>query len=1385
MAITLHAAVGHLELHGPLAGGPLRRVLDEPAVAPLRIYGERYRRLVGQRPTDAAALLALGRELYDWLNGEQGWLRQLRQVVTADFGLELRGPLEPDDVEWAVLNAPWELLADEKGFLAEDIILGFAPVRRLGQPKASPPLDAYRLGVAFMASTPRGVVDLDFEHEERAILTAIDPKLGIDLLVEDSGDPSELRLRLGELSTFQVLHLSCHGHNAWRPRDQLGAASQPVLMMEDHQGDERPTTAAALLSEMAPYQPRLLFLSACLSAAGVGDGDAIGGVADSLATVLVRGGTPAVLGWDGSVSDVAATRFARVLYKELGNRRPPAAAVAVARQVLLATKPEGSPGEDVANPDGQLAAEREAVRRDWHMARLWLGPEGGGPLVVGTKKRSLLPADHGHKRLLKARQAASEVAAPEMFVGRRRELQNARRALAGTEHAGVLLHGLGRLGKSSLAAHIASRHRDLILAVTFGNYDALSVLDDLIEALEDHRPAYDLLVRARVEIGEAALFERPQLLRRWLIDLLTGPCSQKPDGWPVMLLIDDLEQILVADPAGRRHRVRDAERPVLAAVLRAFAPGRSDSRLLLTSRFTFTLVDEHGDELAGRLVEQHLGLLNDSEREKLSRRQVEMAKLSDTQRKSASEAEMQHHLLARAQGLSQGIPGLQDLLGRKIVLDPAVSTATAEATLDAVQAWLDGGALPEAVEVRAFLENLALQTMLDLAGDGGRALLRAATLFERPVPIVAFEVLAAKVGGSFPRLVDLGLLDRFEDLVDPRTPAFAVTSLLGRRLGPLSEAEACTLGAIALPGLFRVWGGADKRPRPVVTNHELARLGLLAGSVEVVTACAGDTVRGLFESHDYREAAALGGAALALLDAESQPPPLNLLLPLVDALWRLGELVRVDVLLERVADQLADPEKAGSGSDSTEQRALLFRQGRRYYAASRLDEAQAKFTRMAELAVAAGDLHDLANARGRIADILVARGELDEALRVRQLEELPTFERLGDLRNVAVTKGRIADILVARGELDEAMRVRQHEELPIFERLGDVRGIAITKGKLADIFVIRGMLDEALRIRLEDELPIFLRLGDVREIAGAYRKVAEIIRIRGHVDEALRLLREEALPRAQQFESTRDTAAYQGQIADILIEFGKLDEALRVVRDEALPNAERASDVKLIAALQGRIADILEARDRCNEEALRIRQQEVLPVFERFNDVHAIAVTKGKIADLLEARDQRDEALRILEQEVLPIFERLHDVREIAITKGRIADIFFARGEFDEARELQEERLAINRDHRFLSGIAGALWDLALIDLRQDKRPDALHRLAKAYELVLQLDRTEGIAAIGAVLGQMLASFSKRGGEALEVLNRSAAAYRQLGRAEQADQVEILIRQLDVGGDTA
>jgi esterase/lipase superfamily enzyme len=144
---------------------------------------------------------------------------------------------------------------------------------------------------------------------------------------------------------------------------------------------------------------------------------------------------------------------------------------------------------------------------------------------------------------------------------------------------------------------------------------------------------------------------------------------------------------------------------------------------------------------------------------------------------------------------------------------------------------------------------------------------------------------------------------------------------------------------------------------------------------------------------------------------------------------------------------------------------------------------------------------------------LQARGQLDEALKIRNEEELPVYERLGDVRSRALTMGKIADILQARGQLDEALRYRM-EELPVYERLGATRDLLVARTEQAITRLLRGhegdrdeahrlshlALDEARRL----ELPEAQQIEQLIEQAGLGARPQEAVSGEGPDDSSFR-----------------------------------------------------------------------------------------------------------------------------------------------------------------------------------------------------------------------------------------------------------------------------------------
>ena len=224
-------------------------------IARFKDWAVRYETAVkadrGERSNSYEKLLAMGREVSDWLD-EQGWIEKLTDgagpieldIETADT--------KPDATARAFLDVPWELLATAShGFLALDPARPFCVQRRLGK-RAARLTEAERrdLFLMFMAASPRNVKPvLDYEAEEAGILAATNPR-DLTLTVEESGCLAFLSERLNKEGPFEALHLSCHG--------DIARSGDPFLLLESPEGELAKATAADLYAAFGQRQPALI-----------------------------------------------------------------------------------------------------------------------------------------------------------------------------------------------------------------------------------------------------------------------------------------------------------------------------------------------------------------------------------------------------------------------------------------------------------------------------------------------------------------------------------------------------------------------------------------------------------------------------------------------------------------------------------------------------------------------------------------------------------------------------------------------------------------------------------------------------------------------------------------------------------------------------------------------------------------------------------------------------------------------------------------------------------------------------------------------------------------------------------------------------------------------
>jgi tetratricopeptide (TPR) repeat protein len=280
---------------------------------------------------------------------------------------------------------------------------------------------------------------LEIEDEQRKLIQAVgnleatgsQPKIVIEFL--DNAALPEIEAALAA-RRHDILHIS--GHGAYLERLEKG-----VLYLEDERGDERKTSGAELGAVLRRHKSlKLLILSACETAIALRDGVVEG--------ISAASGIPAILAMRFAVTDAGAKQFTTTLYDTLAKGETLAHSVAQGREALWRA----------------VAEQRKAVPDVYHIAEwftpvLYLNQFVGA--IVDVKKPYHLPADFYPRSRFEAGERSRFIG--QGFIGRKRYLIRLRRAFEQGHH--VCLHGLGGMGKTTLAEAFVRNYRNRALKV--------------------------------------------------------------------------------------------------------------------------------------------------------------------------------------------------------------------------------------------------------------------------------------------------------------------------------------------------------------------------------------------------------------------------------------------------------------------------------------------------------------------------------------------------------------------------------------------------------------------------------------------------------------------------------------------------------------------------------------------------------------------------------------------------------------------------------------------------------------------------------------------------------------------------------------------------------
>ncbi|MEW5857107.1 MAG: tetratricopeptide repeat protein, partial [Cyanobacteriota bacterium] len=1016
-----------------------------------------------------------GRKLYNWLDGSDRFLQQLLDrhrgegIVLAIAATE------------KLAHLPWEVLHDGNSFLVERLP-AVVPVRWVSSDavkklsvEAEPENRA--LQVLFMATSPLGVEPvLDFEAEEGRILEAT-ARHQIDLKVEESGCLSELGYLVDAYGKgyFDVLHLT--GHATF-------ADGQPRFITETETGEAYLASAADIAKELQFRLPKLIFLSGCRT----GQAGKSGAV-PSMAEELLKSGAKAVLGWGQKVLDSDATEAAAALYQELAAGKQLTEAVACTYQALIKNK-----------------------ARDWHLLRLYAAGTLPGELVTPLRTRGRKPAPPPITTQFLDPAGKVKVATRESFVGRRRQLQNCLRALTQSpDEVGVLIHGMGGLGKSSLAARLCDRLPNFARVVWVGRIDEPSLVSRLAEKLEDKE-----LRQALQDPDEELKFRLRRVFRQ--------------DSLHFLLVLDDFEVNL--EPRDGGYVLQPEAATVFQALAWAIRETYAPHRLILTCRYDFDSTQLQ------YFYKQPLEALRGADLQKKCSR---LAAFS-------SESQVDEALKLQAKRLADGNPRLLEWLD-KILQAPHPLTPSPQAgrgdneSVDAVAILNRLEADP--VELREQVLAAALLAQMD---QPMREMLLRGLVFELPVPREAIAAVSESIPNleqHINRAVALGLLEVSPD-----------ESLRVPRILPLKLPEdAEALHKQAAEVLYRLWRKKAKTSTEEQLR-EIHRLALSGKEAKIASEMAAVLTGRWINQSGFREAQDLCKSTLALDE------DYRILHQLALSEQQLGETNLARGHYQQALDSCPE-------DDEPEKAAIIHNLANIYANTGEIDQAIAYYQQSLEINERIGDVKGKAATLHQLAGIYADTGEIDQTIAYYQ-QSSDIFERIGDVKGKAATFHCLANIYANTGEIDQAIAYYQ-QSLEINERIGDVKGKAATLHQLAGIYVNTGEIEQAIAY-YQQSLEINERIGDVKGKAATLHQLAAIYANTGEIDQAIAYY-QQSLDIFERIGDVQGKAATFHCLAIIYANTGKIDQAIAYYQ-QSLEIKERIGNVQGKAATLHELAGI-------------------------------------------------------------------------------------------------------------------------------------------------------------------------------------------------------------------
>ncbi|EJU02760.1 TPR-like protein [Dacryopinax primogenitus] len=419
---------------------------------------------------------------------------------------------------------------------------------------------------------------------------------------------------------------------------------------------------------------------------------------------------------------------------------------------------------------------------------------------------------------------------------------------------------------------------------------------------------------------------------------------------------------------------------------------------------------------------------------------------------------------------------------------------------------------------------------------------------------------------------------------------------------------------------------------------------------------------------------------------------------------------------------------------------------------NRYEEAVQRFEEARTIFEALDNPRGAAQCILRIGDILrILHRYSDATARLEQAKNM--FEVIHHRHGIAQCLQLLGSVLLMQGRYDDAVAdVAQAKEE--FEGTSDRLGAAQCVLMLGNILRMQNRWTEAVT-KFNEARAVFEVIGDRLGVARCIKGVGDVLVIQHRLEEALETLEEAR----NAFEIAGDQLGL-GQcvqsLSDVLRKQGRYEEAILRLQ-EATAIFSGADDRLGYALSVLRLGEIYRMQNRYDDAMARV--QEAKAVFELLGHQLGTAQCIKIVGDIFRMQNRWDEAVPML-QKADTMFEELGDRLGAAQCKSALGGVFGLQNRYQEAAAVLQVGKAQFEPMGHQSGAAQCMRSLGDVLHMQDRNDEAIETLQKAKALFDSLHEQFDAGQCLQILGKVL-RFTRRWEEGASALEEAITIFRQ------------------------